>query len=351
MAHKIAAKKAAFIGTADEIWHTAYTNLIGREDGKALRGVDLIQLAGADYDVYKVPMFIKSKSGAMVEVPYGTSIVRDPWGTYEEEGVTIDEGDDVPVQLGLVRGGPRAKYVIRQNIETAQFFDELVDAGLMTYTGAAVLEHGVAFFIAAQIAEGVVRTNPDGSDDVIKGFGTLYNRHDGCSSSVANWSGTRVVCDNTMRAALATGINARIAHSGKMAMKFEEAKAEIAKGSEQFAALLSQLRTMNAKRATKTTVEKLFELTFPTTKEGAKEEKAFSSRRLKQIAAITDLMMTGLGNGAGTVYDWYNGVTQYLDHDDDGRGASTADVFVSSNFGSRANIRERAFQAAMKVAA
>lgn len=358
MAHNISDKRAAFIGTNSDIWHNAYRNMIDAVAGKALRGKDLVELSGAGFNVFKVPMFVEMRdasgngNGQYVQTPYGTSICRDSWGTYvAEDESTVVEPEGVPVQIGLLRGGPREKYSIHQNIETAEFFDELVDAGLMTYTGAAVLERGTGFFVAAKIADGVVRTNPDGSEDRIEGFGTIYNRHDGRSSATANWSATRVVCENTLRAALASGLNARIMHAGNMRVKFDEARRELAKGSEEFNTLVTKLRAMNAKKANKTLVTQLFEMTFPITKEGDKAEKTFSSRRLKQIAAMTDLMFNGLGNGAGTVYDWFNGVTQYLDHDDEGSGNVTPEVFVSSNFGTRANIRERAFAAAMKVAA
>lgn len=328
--------RAAFTGERGDVWHHEGV-YVG--DRRFANGLELVDEARANFDVHIVQMMLQTVDGkAYVPAPRGAAIVRDPWP---------NEKQNEYVQFGMLVGGESGIYQVLQNRDAAALFDPLVDAGLIEYSSCMALENGKRFVMTAKLTDGVVRKNPDGTPDKVEAFLMLYNAHDGHTRVTTNVSSVRTVCNNTLQLALAEGVNVGVKHSGQMEIQLNEARERLAKASDRFAETMKVYKTLAREKATEETVNELFAATFPT----YKDEKEVSKRRLNQIAEMTRLMFEGRGNGGGTLWDWFNGVTEYVDHVPASKKATAEETLVSSWFGARATVRERAWDAVSRLVA
>src|SRR5207247_2462286 len=136
-----------------------------------------------------------------------------------------------------------------------------------------------------------------------------FNGHDGRTAAHANLSDHRFFCANVVRAALASGITIRVHHKGDVALAMEKARDAIANVSEDFRRTIETYRAMARRRLSDAQVDALFRETFPLPPDKAE----WSARRQTKIEAMHRLMIEGRGNGEGSLWDWYNGVTDFLD--------------------------------------
>jgi hypothetical protein len=77
-------------------------------------------------------------------------------------------------------------------------------------------------------------------------------------------------------------------------------------------------------------------------------DKEASTRTLNNMAAISELFKSGMGNSGQTLWHMYNGVTEFADHHRNIR--STTNRFESAVFGSGYAMKERAFDIACDLA-
>lgn len=325
--------RAAYIGEKASVWHREGLYF---GDHRFESGAEIIKAARADYDVRVEALYRKNASGEFVRAKYGAAIVREPWAN-DPEALTNDV-----VQLGLISGGERGTYQVFQNMDAAPLLDPLVEKGFLTYTSCLALQRGARFVLSAELDHDCVRKNPDGSEDIVKWFLTYHHAHNGRTANQLTLAPTRVVCINTLRSAEASGINVRVPHSGKMQVRLDDAMEKLEVANEKFRTLMDTYRGMARVRANKDLVDEMFMMTFPV----YDDEKMISTRRMNQIGEMTRLMFEGAGNGGGTIWDWYNGVTEYLDHVPTSKKATQDDTLVSSWFGQRAQVRDRAWGAA-----
>jgi len=176
MAHNINfnAKKGtySFASANEPAWHGL---------GQIVRGImtaeEAIKNANLDYEVEKAKVSFTSKDQILNEIDRYYATYRNDNNAY----------------LGMVK----SRYEIVQNASAFAFFDSLIDKGEAIYETAGVLGAGERIFLLAKLPDDIKV-----GGEAINKYILLMNSHDGSSSVIAGMTNVRVVCNNTLQAAL-----------------------------------------------------------------------------------------------------------------------------------------------------
>ena len=107
-----------------------------------------------------------------------------------------------------------------QNIDAFSFFDAIVGSDDIQYETAGSLGKGVRIFITAKLP-GYIKV---GNNDLIEQYLFLTTSHDGFGSITAAFTPVRIVCNNTLNAALRNHSNAfKIRHTANAKDRLDEA--------------------------------------------------------------------------------------------------------------------------------
>ena len=150
---------------------------LGQIVDNAMTAEEAIKLANLDYEVAKANVFMKSENDNVISIDGYFSTYRKDTNEY----------------LGMVR----SRYEIVQNKDAFAFFDSIIDSGEAIFETAGVLGKGERIFLSAKLPDDLVI----GSEKIEK-YIMLTNSHDGSSSVLAGLTNVRVVCNNTLQAAL-----------------------------------------------------------------------------------------------------------------------------------------------------
>ncbi|MBW7891982.1 MAG: DUF945 domain-containing protein [Chitinophagaceae bacterium] len=199
--------KNSFFSVKEKAWHG-----LGQIVQDYPTSAEAIQYAGLDYDVVKSPLYTKAE---------GFSI--DPNGMVNS-GTSID----VPHYYATLRTDNNAvlgvvgrDYEVVQNRDAFSFFDSITGNGDgIMYETAGALGKGERIFITAKLP-GYIRV---GNDDMIEKYLFLTTSHDGSGSITAAFTPIRIVCANTLNAAMHHKSNTiRIRHTTNVKQRLEEA--------------------------------------------------------------------------------------------------------------------------------
>ena len=190
MAHKIhyndTIGKHSFFSVQEKAWHELGTIVQDYPNSR-----EALQYAGLDFTVLKRANTHILDSGE--NVTSNTSFY-----TYRP-----DTGAILGDRLG-------ADYQVVQNREAFAFFDSIVGGDGIMYETAGALGQGERIFITAKLPD-YIRV---GKDDLIEKYLFLTTSHDGYGSITAAFTPIRIVCNNTLNAALRNCSNAiRIRHT------------------------------------------------------------------------------------------------------------------------------------------
>lgn len=316
MAHEI--ESMFFLGETP--WHGLGNRVLEAPSvGEALRQ------AGLDWSVGLKPIFMADGR----EVP-GKATVRESDNSI----------------LGVV--GPR--YRPLQNVDAFNFFNPLVESGLVTLETAGSLSEGKRVWVMARIND-----NSDlkiVGDDVIRKFILLSNSHDGTTAVRCGFTPVRVVCANTLAMAHNDGESAivRLRHSKSVVANLESLREVMNLANQSFEATAEQFRQLASKQISRADLERYVKVCLD---EQADAKLAdLSKRKQNQIADIATLFETGRGmelaGVKGTVWAAYNAVTEYLTHN---AGHNADSRYNSLWFGANATKNELALKGALALAA
>lgn len=301
---------ASFV-TTKKAWHG-----LGEIVEKAMTSEEAIKLGRLDYDVVTVPMFVN------VEGVEGNIEVPEKFATMRTDKNTV---------LGVVGN----RYKVVQNRDAFSFFDEIVGKGCAMFETAGVLGKGERIFVTAKMPE-VIRIA--GTDDLTEVYVMLTSSHDGSGSVIAAVTPVRVVCQNTLNAALRNTVSrVAIRHTTSAKSKLEEAHKLLGISHKYVTEVNEMFNVLAKKSVTDAQVKDLVEKLFKSEKD--------DSTRIKNIReAVMTSYFSGIGQNQiiGTAWGAYNGITHYLDHV---QNYKTGDVkFDSLMNGASAKIANEAFQ-------
>lgn len=220
---------------------------------------------------------------------------------------------DTNKQLGLVG----SRYTILQNRDAFGFFDSIVDAQEAIYETAGVLGKGEKIWIMAKLPE---RFTIAGTNDEIETFVVLMNSHDMSTPIIAFTTHVRVVCNNTLNAALHNSVN-RISIRHTASAEFQLSKAhEILGITDQLSHEMKLIwKDMSKKIVTDEFMDEFMDSFLPVPKPSENEDKKRRTPRvLKYRVELSEAILKSAGQDMKGVRDtaWglYNGTTFWLDH-------------------------------------
>lgn len=315
MAHNIyrdnTTGKDSFFSVKEKAWHG-----LGQIVEDYPTSAEAIQFAGLDYEVEKKALFTKADkmltgdSGLIVgaeelEVPNYYATVRT----------------DNNAVLGVVG----RDYEVVQNRDAFSFFDSIVggdglpagQAGIM-YETAGALGNGERIFITAKLPD-YIRV---GNDDLIEQYLFLTTSHDGSGSITAAFTPIRIVCANTLNAAMYRKSNTvRIRHTSGAKERLEEAHKLMGICNTLGIQMESIFNNWTRVRITDSEVKKLIQLAMIPNKEVLEKLKSGRDEELSTayINMVDKVYEYGMGNPTqqlettkGTLFGAYNAVTGYF---------------------------------------
>ena len=276
---------ASFAST-ETAWHG-----LGQIVESAMTAEQAIKLAHLDYEVAKTPC-----------VGFETTETGINEITLEEKYITYRK--DTLQGFGVVG----SRYEIVQNCDAFKFFDAIVGEGIAMYETAGALGKGEKIFISAKMPDVIEVAGLKG--DVTEMYILLTSSHDGSGSIKALITPVRVVCQNTLNAALKEHFNkVSIRHTTNVKENLENAHKLLGITHKYLKELDNCFNYLAKKKITDDAVQKLIADLFATQKD--------DSTRAKNIRAeVFKSYQTGVGQEAilGTAWGAYNGITYYLDH-------------------------------------
>lgn len=163
--------KFAFASVKERAWHG-----LGQVLDHPMNSEEAIKEAQLDWKVIKEPV----KFGKKNQI-------------FDGRFVTVRK--DTGAAMGIVGD----QYEIVQNVDAFSFFDSIVGKGEAIYETAGALYDGRKIFITAKLPGYI---SVAGKDDLIEKYLFLMTTHDGSGSIIAAFTPIRIVCNNTLNAAL-----------------------------------------------------------------------------------------------------------------------------------------------------
>jgi phage/plasmid-like protein (TIGR03299 family) len=299
----------SFASNSEVAWHG-----LGQVIKGAMTAEEAIKNANLDYEVdkAKVQFFPATDKQIWVEGHYAT---------YRKD--TYD-------YLGMVK----SRYEIVQNRDAFGFFDSIIDEGEAIFETAGALGNGERIFLVAKLP-----SDFEIGGEKIEKYIMLTNSHDGSSSVIAGMTNIRVVCNNTLQAAL-KGLENKVSinHISGAKDKLKEAHRVMGIASNYSNQVQDIFNRMADRKMTEGQYRDYFEAIFTPeykTVMTAAEEKEMSTRLKNMIEGTTQFAFTHptqtTDAANGTLWGAYNAVSGYYNYIKTFK--STEDKFNSQFFG------------------
>jgi phage/plasmid-like protein (TIGR03299 family) len=298
-------EKHSFFSVKEKAWHN-----LGQIITDYPTSAEAIIHAGLNYTVEKRPLF-----------------------TYDTENHTGDPETDilipeieVPDFYATIRndteqvlGVVGKDYEVVQNVNAFEFFDSIVGGkdGIL-YETAGALGKGERIFITAKLPD-YIRV---GRDDLIEQYLFLTTSHDGYGSITAAFTPVRIVCANTLNAAMRNHSNGiKIRHTASANERLKQAH-QLLGITNQLADELEEVFNHWSKiRITDNAVKHLIQIAMAPNKEvlqnlqnGKQDE--LSTTYNNMVSSVMEYALTSPtqqeATTKGTLFGAYNAVTGYF---------------------------------------
>ncbi|MBL0182498.1 MAG: DUF945 domain-containing protein [Chitinophagaceae bacterium] len=185
--------KHSFFSVNEKPWHNLGQIVTDYPNSK-----EALIFAGLDYEVIKRKIYTHDG-----DIGKGLDfLIRDIEIPNHQATIRTDTNQ----VLGVVG----KDYEIVQNVDAFTFFDSIVGGDGIQYETAGALGNGERIFITAKLPSYI----KVGKDDLIEQYLFLTTSHDGFGSITAAFTPVRIVCNNTLNAALRNHSNAiKIRHT------------------------------------------------------------------------------------------------------------------------------------------
>lgn len=285
----------SFFSVKETAWHG-----LGQIVQEYPNSKEALRFAGLDYEVSKLPN--------RHAIPGQPEIISDTsFFTYRTDTNQI-LGDSVG-----------RDYKVVQNADAFSFFDAIVDGedGIL-YETAGALGKGERIFITAKLP-GYIKV---GSNDLIEKYIFLTTSHDGSGSIIAAFTPIRIVCNNTLNAALSNCSNVvKIRHTTGAEAKLKEAHKVMGMANKLTPMLDEIFNKWTKVRMTDKEVQKLIQMALCPNKEvltklqkGQLDETSTVFKNMCagafEYAMMSDTQQ--MDTTKGTLFGAYNAITGYF---------------------------------------
>ncbi|MDT3401114.1 MULTISPECIES: DUF932 domain-containing protein [Mucilaginibacter] len=309
MAHQInfnqKTGKHSFMSVKEKAWHG-----LGQIIDRYPTSSEAIQHAGLDYIVEKRPLFTYDTANHLGE---GSDDMIIPEIEVPNFFATVRA--DTEQVLGVVGND----YEVVQNRDAFSFFDAIVGGsdGIL-YETAGALGNGERVFITAKLPD-YIRV---GVKDWIEQYLFLTTSHDGLGSITAAFTPIRIVCNNTLNAAMRNHSGAiKIRHTASAAERLKQAHTLMGISRELSQEMEGLFNQWAKVRITDREVRKLIQIAMAPNKEVLEHlaESRFeqlSTHYTNIVDSVYEYALASptqqIDTTAGTVFGAYNAVTGYF---------------------------------------
>ena len=283
---------------------------------------EAIAAASLDWNVIKKPVYVRNIHGGFEEVPGKAAIVREDT---QQVFTIMGEG-----------------YEPLQNWDSSGLLDGTVGAGEAIYHTAGSLFGGRKIFLLVKLPEDI-KVIPG---DVVQPYILLSNSHDGSQAVRMQLTPIRVVCANTLSAALRGGGGFYAKHTKNVMQRANEAREVLGLAHAYFEMFAKQVDQLVNTRMTVIEVQDYLQQVYR-----FQADKTYADqdhRIVKSYETTLDLLnhpTNTVGGIAGTKWAALNAVSYYVDHERPVRGGEYRDDrrLDASWFGNGAELRQRAY--------
>ena len=274
--------------------------------------------AGLNYTVNESPVLFQTDATTMPE---------------EFKGRKVLHRSDTGGALAVVSDG----YRVVQPADVMGFFGKLVELGGFQMETAGVLSHGRRVWALAKVNQGADVIE----GDTVRPYVLLGTSYDGTMATVAKFTSIRVVCNNTITAALGRehGGTVRVLHSERF--NPDAVRMELGIVGDNWERFLVQSRKLAGE-----TMSKIEADAFVTALLEPFHNSRMDLKETRGYKRIMDLF-SGQAIGAdipgvaGTRWAMLNAVTELVDHE---RGRSANTRIESAWFGTGAVLKNKALE-------
>ncbi len=286
MAHNLEEREgqASMFFTGDVPWHQ-----LGRHLNKPATAAEAMEAARLDYNVVKRPMKAIINGHKYSDVPNAFATVRT----------------DSNQVLGVVG----ARYEPVQNRDAFNFFDPLVDRNEAIYHTAGVLGRGEKIWLLAKLPDYI---KVGKKNDPVEKFVLLSNSHDGSSHIRVKMTPVRVVCNNTLTAALSgTESEVLIKHTASATDKLREAHKVLELTNQLYKELDYIFNRMALRKVTSSQLIEYVKTLVPDNPIAESNTRTENTRN--HIIGLHDTVQDASMH-RGTLFGAYNAVSEFTDH-------------------------------------
>jgi phage/plasmid-like protein (TIGR03299 family) len=315
----------AYLGNRADVWHR-----LGQEMQPGMDIPAWAKASGLDWTAVKVPAIAALVGPAWDHIDATKRFA-------EVEGQKHVVRSDTGRPLGYVSD----QYQPVQPVEVLEWFNHYIqqdDRFQLDVAGS--LKNGEIIWATASFKDNLLVVG-----EAHKARLLMTTTFDGSGATINKATMTRVVCNNTLDAALSDKkATIRTRHNTKFnADRVRAELATIAAGFEHYKAMAEAMVAVDVAPADIALFFKgLLDIPFD-----AKQDD-ISGRKMNQFRALSDAYRATVQEGtqAGTAWTALNAVTRYVDHDKSTRGGANQDEarVLSANFGSGATMKARAVE-------
>lgn len=275
------------------------------------------------------------------------------------EGMYATYRKDYNIPLGIVKD----RYTIVQNSDAFKFFDDVIGKNKAIWQTAGYFNNGSRIFVTAKLPDDILVNG-----DLVDNYLVFTNSHNGSSGVKILFTPIRVVCQNTLNAAIRTSTNfVSLRHTESVHYKIsiaEEVLGITRRKIDEFGIAAKQLSDIKVTDAD--VLEYICEQ-FLTEEEinrlkytghtygqlaardgGAAYDAEISTRKINMIASTWEYYFEGIGQKEiiGTAWGAANAISGYYSNIDNSEGAKRMDSIL---YGDKSNKIAKAFDAAFML--
>lgn len=321
----------AFLGNRNDVWHR-----LGQEMAPGMSVDDWAIAAGLNWEAVKVPAIASLEGSRFDHIEPAKRFAPVP------DRFFMVRNDTAHV---LSPGAVSDVYQAVQPIELLRWFDRYIgvdDRFQLDVAGS--LKCGETIWATATYRDPL---NIAGDKHIARVL--MSTTFDGSGATINQGTMTRVVCNNTLNAALA---DKRAVIRTRHNTAFDAARVgkELATVAQGFAEFKKVGDAMAQAEMAKDDVSRFFREILDIPFEAKAAE--VSGRKLNQFQALSNSYRSTVAEGTepNTVWAALNAVTRYVDHDRSTRGSGVSSdekQFTSAQFGSGAGIKAKAMELLM----
>lgn len=331
----------------EKSWHGQENNL-SAEDARRFSVEETIDAAGMNWRVTKVPLAIALPRPAVLD---GKGNIVTPADNHSADlAGTMASGI-----YGIFRtdrweaiGTAGPDYQCLQNREIFEQFQPFLDCRQLSFESAGSLDGGRKVYVQARLAE---EDADVGNGDKVSPMLLIASSHDGSLATRIGFTPIRVVCQNTLSAAISGGASKllKVRHTKTQKEAITEVMKTVDIARKEFVANVEQYRRLRELKINERDLVRYVKQVLGMDTEKTRDQ--FSTRILNQYDRIFTLAIHGKGQSGSvndlTAWNAYNGVTEWTSHF---RQKEAEDRQKSVWFGASEKTNREALQLALSLA-